>query len=414
MAEAQKHREIPNGGNTRNNAPSVSARGAGDLSLLPEDLQKCSWDQLLEMFSSALREHEQIDKELQEQTMELLKIFEAWSQVTISRDEERSYRRFQTRMQHVQNSEHELEEKKKHSMSDAPNNQDERLLERLNALKPSTVQLERQKNLALNSNPSAASLFPEYTDSAADFTVARKLDNFARGSGSLLAEDDVIAPESLLDGDAIEDLLASLDDTQGPDLGVQLPTHTREEQGQKRGNTKDLLSGANEFIQHSSSSTGAGAEVKNPTREKAIPDFLQDREDNEQSSSDDEKDEVEAAKYVEDLLNELSANPPSESPPEAVETTTSEGINSNENNKDDDTLSTRLAALSLPSVPSDQPRKRNKRENAYPECCCICYDKPAVKCTDCEGDQLFCVRCWWEMHMDDGAESRHKAIKYNP
>jgi hypothetical protein len=30
-------------------------------------------------------------------------------------------------------------------MGDIPNNQDKRLLERLNALKPSTVQLERQK-----------------------------------------------------------------------------------------------------------------------------------------------------------------------------------------------------------------------------------------------------------------------------
>lgn len=30
-------------------------------------------------------------------------------------------------------------------MADAPHNEDQRLLERLNALKPSTVQLERQK-----------------------------------------------------------------------------------------------------------------------------------------------------------------------------------------------------------------------------------------------------------------------------
>ncbi|EEA22249.1 hypothetical protein TMatcc_008313 [Talaromyces marneffei ATCC 18224] len=88
--------------------------GLGDLSLQPEDLQKCSWDQLLEMFSSALKEHEQLDRDLQHQTMELLKVFEIWTQVTVSRDEDRSYKRFQTRMQHVQNSERELEEKKEH------------------------------------------------------------------------------------------------------------------------------------------------------------------------------------------------------------------------------------------------------------------------------------------------------------
>lgn len=55
---------------------SVSALkgGPGDLSLQPEDLQKCSWEQLLEMFSSALKEHEELDKDLQHQTMELLKV----------------------------------------------------------------------------------------------------------------------------------------------------------------------------------------------------------------------------------------------------------------------------------------------------------------------------------------------------
>jgi hypothetical protein len=74
MAEAQKYLDTARG-NTGNKAPSISARGAGDLSLLPEDLQKCSWDQLLEMFSSALKEHEQIDHELQEQTVELLKVY---------------------------------------------------------------------------------------------------------------------------------------------------------------------------------------------------------------------------------------------------------------------------------------------------------------------------------------------------
>lgn len=58
------------------NQPSQPAAkgGLGDLSLQPEDLQKCSWDQLLEMFSSALKEHEQLDKDLQHQTMELLKV----------------------------------------------------------------------------------------------------------------------------------------------------------------------------------------------------------------------------------------------------------------------------------------------------------------------------------------------------
>jgi hypothetical protein len=56
----------------------ASKGGLGDLSLQPEDLQKCSWDQLLQLFSSALKEHEQLDKDLQYQTMELLKVVDLY------------------------------------------------------------------------------------------------------------------------------------------------------------------------------------------------------------------------------------------------------------------------------------------------------------------------------------------------
>lgn len=41
-----------------------------------EDLQNCSWPQLMEMFSSALREHEQLDHDLQGQAADLLKVWE--------------------------------------------------------------------------------------------------------------------------------------------------------------------------------------------------------------------------------------------------------------------------------------------------------------------------------------------------
>ncbi|KAH8701147.1 hypothetical protein BGW36DRAFT_425941 [Talaromyces proteolyticus] len=85
-----------------------------DLFLQSQDLQNCNWQQLMEMFSSALREHERIDHDLQEEATQLLKVFVTWSEVTVSRDEARSYKRFQTRMQYVQNTERELAEKKKH------------------------------------------------------------------------------------------------------------------------------------------------------------------------------------------------------------------------------------------------------------------------------------------------------------
>lgn len=39
-----------------------------------QDLQNCSWPQLMDMFSSALREHEQLDHDLQAQAADLLKV----------------------------------------------------------------------------------------------------------------------------------------------------------------------------------------------------------------------------------------------------------------------------------------------------------------------------------------------------
>ncbi|KAE8334830.1 hypothetical protein BDV24DRAFT_145058 [Aspergillus arachidicola] len=38
----------------------------------------------------------------------------AWSQTTVVRDEARALKRFKTQMQHVQNSEEDLEKKRKH------------------------------------------------------------------------------------------------------------------------------------------------------------------------------------------------------------------------------------------------------------------------------------------------------------
>ncbi|KAL1965956.1 hypothetical protein VTN77DRAFT_4896 [Rasamsonia byssochlamydoides] len=79
-----------------------------------QDLENCDWEQLQERFSAAMEEHARVERDLQEQTTQLLKIFMTWSRITISRDEDRSFKRFKTRMQHVQNSELQLEEKRKH------------------------------------------------------------------------------------------------------------------------------------------------------------------------------------------------------------------------------------------------------------------------------------------------------------
>ncbi|KAG2415739.1 hypothetical protein HFD88_006930 [Aspergillus terreus] len=61
-----------------------------------------------------MQEHGKAEEEVKNQTSDLLKIFTAWSETTLVRDETRALKRFKTQMQHVQNSEESLEMKKRH------------------------------------------------------------------------------------------------------------------------------------------------------------------------------------------------------------------------------------------------------------------------------------------------------------
>lgn len=244
-------------------------------------------------------------------------------------------------------------------------------------------------------------------------TSNSKLDSLS--TGSLFSDDEIIAPETLLDGDAIEDLLSSLGNTNyeiSENTGISVGGQSGNEESQRR----ELLGNAYGFIQQTSTTdsvSNIGISPKtslNKGNEDDIPDFLQDIDSSDgKSDSEEEEEEAEAAKYVENLLKNIAENPPPASPTEASNKSPSRASVDG----DEADLSSRLAALSLPSAPNTQPGYQPKRNNdETPDFCCICYDTVKLKCLDCEGDQLFCVRCWWEMHMDGEGDSGHKAVKF--
>ncbi|KAB8257552.1 hypothetical protein BDV32DRAFT_127340 [Aspergillus pseudonomiae] len=79
-----------------------------------EDLKNYDWGHLQEHYANAMEKHGRAEEDLRAQISKLLEVFMAWSQTTVIRDEARALKRFKTQMQHVQNSEEDLEKKRKH------------------------------------------------------------------------------------------------------------------------------------------------------------------------------------------------------------------------------------------------------------------------------------------------------------
>jgi hypothetical protein len=93
---------------------------------------------------------------------------------------------------------------------------------------------------------------------------------------------------------------------------------------------------------------------------------------------------------------------------------------------DEDDLTARLTALSLPRTPSAAPKtkpksKKTKTDNLpkytdedIDSWCVICNEDATLRCLGCEGD-LYCAECWNEGHRGPDAgfeEKRHKAVVY--
>ncbi|KAJ5333264.1 uncharacterized protein N7506_007047 [Penicillium brevicompactum] len=94
-------------------APAAARDEYPFVSHLTDGLEDCDWDQLQDKYADAMEQHGRVEENLRLETAKLMEVFMAWSQTTVSQDESRALKRFKTQMQHVQNSEVNVENKKK-------------------------------------------------------------------------------------------------------------------------------------------------------------------------------------------------------------------------------------------------------------------------------------------------------------
>lgn len=171
----------------------------------------------------------------------------------------------------------------------------------------------------------------------------------------------------------------------------------------------------------------------------------------ESPAHEDEKLDLEAEEYIQQVMAEIRAHKPED---ESGEQQPPEDGNAEKPSQDDneerqrqpetpglkrspetldlpDTPTSPLRAQpssdggpDLPTAPTFLPAehpihmtdRRKSRANApsEPFWCCICSADARIKCVDCDGELLFCPRCWREMHLEEGGpeERRHRAVEF--
>ena len=281
--------------------------------------------------------------------------------------------------------------------------EDEALLARLNAIKPSSVTLQSDANLLPH-------LAPESEDTPNDL-IAR----FQKIHGKTTARQDFQEPGNTLTPDdgppspTIEELLAAIgteddynldesDLKQADDLlaearrALPLPEHTTRPDGQDEN---------------------ASVTQTQPKQQPKFPEQDQEEEDAEAAAS--------LAHILSESDHEEEAQP--ELPP--MKTGSTEPSSAHKESSDSSAFlefptvppDSTLNHFEMPSAPTNVPgiaKERGKPGMATDEeidsWCIICCSNATVRCLGCDND-LYCLSCWREGHTGDSAgleERRHK------
>lgn len=337
--------------------------------------------------------------------------------------------------------------------------QDDDLLRRLNALKPSQVNLDSKSTTPSvdvgTSNPLSV-----------EDKLAQRLKGLRSGSGSgsqqshaesvdaltaqvkdeVATENDPIKDWQTNDNDdkTIENILAEL----GPDDQWKLDPDDPQ-------NIAALLKEANDALPPPQSE-GADQD-QNSALETA--DDPEASEENQNNKTEDQQDNEDAEDYVKRVLAELEVEKKygggdddendEDGDGDEKKSTSAFKLPSTPSNLpqsadsseppsyEDSELEARFSklGLALPSTPSSAPStkakaqhkaniaalNKSKAKSNLPKYtdedidswCCICNEDGEVKCLDCDGD-LYCNNCWNEGHgTGPGQERGHRAVQYN-
>ena len=310
---------------------------------------------------------------------------------------------------------------------------DDDLLARLNALKPSSIQLNPAS--ASNDVPPVATSPEDADDLTARF---RKLHGTGSRQASVEPED---TPHNEEDDRTLDELLEELGPEEQWQLSADDPAHVNALLAEaKAALPADEEQQESEVTQQEAETDAQAASPEKPFA--AFEAKLRSEERDEDAGTQAQRDTADAEAYIASVLSQLADEDavglasPSEketegngeeglSLPSAPTQDLSPTPRTQAAQDLDDALTARFAGLGLglPAAPSFAPGRKPPTITAglkppkftdeeIDSWCCICNEDADERCYGCDGD-LYCTSCWTEGHgTGPGQERGHKAAAY--
>lgn len=338
---------------------------------------------------------------------------------------------------------------------------DDDLLARLNALRPSSVQLKQSAasiDVETSEPKSVEDRLADRLKSLREFggpakfsSSNKRIQSDAENLTSLVKDEITVEQDPIRqwqqhgeDDQTLDELLADL----GPDSQWKLDPDDPK-------NVESLMKEAREALPKNSGNVVAESKTEDPVERTEAPDSDQNGA-LDSKKTDDQRDEEDADDYIQRVLAELEVEKKhgieNESEPQDEEeqhASTGEDLelpsapsklpeppptsDPAPPSYEDSELEARfsklgLGGLNLPSTPTAKPSSSKPKVTAQlkpksnlptytdediDSWCCICNEDAEVKCIGCDGD-LYCQNCWADGHgTGPGQERGHKAVQYN-